>query len=278
MTATPRMFVLDLGRFHLDRSLLVARATQATRQNPHRPAEFVEIPVLAYCIDHPDGRILYDTGCNPHGPGPDGHWPEGLQNSFPYSGGEECQLPNRLAQLGLGPDDIRHVVLSHLHFDHAGCVEFFRKSSLIVHEDELSAAMRNYALGPARSAYPWAEINRWAHLGLNWRPLAADEGDVELADGVTVLNWGSGHAFGMLGLQVTLPDTGGVILTSDAIYCAENYGPPVRLPGIARDTLGAARTIERIRRRAERTRSQVWFGHDMAQFRTLRSSTEGWYE
>lgn len=278
MSAMPRMHVLDLGRMHIDRSLLVARATQATRSNPSRPAELVEMPILAYLVDHPEGRILYDTGCNPHGPGPDGHWPAAMQDGFPYTGGEECQLPNRLAQLGLGPDDIRHVVISHMHYDHAGCVELFRKSRLIVHEDELSAALRLYAMGPRPSPYCWAEMHRWVPLGLGWHPLAQDEGDVELADGVTILNWGSGHAYGMLGLEVRLRGTGTVILTSDAVYCGENYGPPVRMPGIARDTLGVARTIERIRRRAERSRAQVWFGHDMAQFRTLRSSTEGWYE
>jgi hypothetical protein len=95
---------------------------------------------------------------------------------------------------------------------------------------------------------------------------------------VTILNFGSGHAFGMLGLHVQLPETGGVILASDAIYCSQNYGPPVKPPGILYDSLGYVRTVERIRRLAEATKSQVWFGHDAEQFATLIKSTEGYYE
>ena len=34
-------------------------------------------------------------------------------------------LPARLDMMGVGPDDIDYVVLSHLHCDHAGCVGIF---------------------------------------------------------------------------------------------------------------------------------------------------------
>ena len=49
------------------------------------------------------------------------------------------------------------------------------------------------------------------------------------------LNWGSEYSHGMLGLHIRLPETGGIILTSDAIYYATNYGPPVRPQGVIYD-------------------------------------------
>lgn len=58
----------------------------------------------------------------------------------------------------------------------------------------------------------------------------------------------------------------------------ESYGPPIKPPGIIYDSLGYAKTVERIRRIAKETNSQVWFGHDAEQFKGFRKSTEGYYE
>jgi len=257
---------------------MLAGATLASCDNPNRPAEWIEFPIYAVYVDHPDGKIVFDTGCNPNAMGPNGRWPEPTQNAFPFIGGEECYLPHRLEQLNVGPDDIRYVVVSHLHLDHAGCLEYFRKSQIIVHDDELSGALKLYAMHQRLGAYIWEDIDAWIRNELHWWPVQRDEGDLPLVDGVTILNFGSGHAFGMLGLHVQLPETGGVILASDAIYCSQNYGPPVKPSGILYDSLGYLRTVERIRRLAGATKSQVWFGHDAEQFATLIKSTEGYYE
>jgi glyoxylase-like metal-dependent hydrolase (beta-lactamase superfamily II) len=82
----------------------------------------------------------------------------------------------------------------------------------------------------------------------------------------------------MLGLHVKLPRTGHVLLVSDAIYTAENYGPPERYPGVVHDTVGWQRTVTRIRRLAAELGAQVWFGHDAKQFATLTKATEGHYD
>jgi glyoxylase-like metal-dependent hydrolase (beta-lactamase superfamily II) len=210
--------------------------------------------------------------------GPGGRWPQEFQRNFPWRGSEECHLPSRLEQLGLGPDDLRYVVLSHLHNDHAGCIEYFRKSRMLVHEDEFAAAVRAYALHDRTGPYIWQDTDHWIRQEHDWRLVTRDEGDLDLNDNVRILNWGSGHAHGMLGLHVSLPASGKIILTSDAVYCAANYGPPARLSGVFCDSIGYLRTIDRIRALAEQTSSQVWFGHDLEQFRMLTPSTTGWYE
>ena len=132
--ARMKLYVLDLGRLRMHSKVLIG-------QGPSPFPEIVEAPVSAYCIDHPDGRVLFDAGCHPDAMGPNGRWPAEFQSDFAYLGGEECALPHRLEQLGLGANDFRYVVLSHMHADHAGCVEFFRKSQLIVHADELAAVI-----------------------------------------------------------------------------------------------------------------------------------------
>ena len=70
--------------------------------------------------------------------------------------------------------------------------------------------------------------------------------EYELLEGVKILNFGPGHAFGMLGLQVDLSNDGTIILASDAINTSVNFGPPVQYPGLTYDARGYEKTIRRI--------------------------------
>lgn len=151
-------------------------------------------------------------------------------------------------------------------------------ATIIVHDHELTNVMKTYAMTKDMGAYIWADVDAWIKNDLRWKTIAPDEDEIELVSGIKILNCGPGHAYGLLGLHVDLPGTGGIILASDAIYSAENYGPPVKLPGIIYDSLGYTRTVEKIRNYAKRTNSDVWFGHDSEQFKKLMKSTEGYYE
>jgi len=269
-----KMHVLDLGRLTFDVNGIVAGSNYSTVRNPDVSNKLIEVPVSSYCIEHPDGNVLFDVGCHPNAMGSQGRWPESLQEICPHTGGEHCDLPNRLQQIGLGPDDIRYVVLSHLHNDHAGCVEFFRKSRLIVHELEFEGALRTYALRRDNTSYVRKDIARWCETDLQWSLVASNSGDVALHNEVEILNFGSGHAHGMLGLHVRLRETGSIILASDAIYSRANFEPTPLMPGECFDSIGVRRTVERIRHLAHRHQAQVWFGHDPEQFSTLSKSTD----
>jgi len=263
-----RLHVLDLGRLRLASRVLVG-------EGPSLFADEVEVPVSAYCIEHPEGRVLFDTGCHPAAMGPEGRWSAAFQRDYQHLGGTACTLPNRLAELGLGPDDFRHVVLSHLHSDHAGCAEFFRRSAIIVHADELAAAQAAYRR-KEDDAYCWRDIDSWTKVDLHWQAVGAAEGDRDIHGGIRLLNFGPGHAFGMLGLRLDLPESGRIILVSDALYCAENFATDPVLPGWMEDRTGYLGTIARIR--AISAGAAVWFGHDPRQFATLRTSAQGCYE
>src|SRR3569833_3269743 len=177
-----KLHVLDLGRIRLDARVLIG-------SGPLPFPERMEVPISAYCIDHPDGRVLFDAGCHPQAMGPDGRWPQDFQRDYQALGGEECQLPHRLEQMGLGPDDFRHVVLSHLHCDHSGCAEFFGKSRIIVHALELAATKDEYRRQEEDSNIHH-DIEAWLKADLDWRPGDDAEGDLDLADGIRSLNLG----------------------------------------------------------------------------------------
>jgi glyoxylase-like metal-dependent hydrolase (beta-lactamase superfamily II) len=263
-----KLHVLDLGRLRMDCRILIG-------SGPLPFPGLVEAPISAYCVDHPDGRVLFDTGCHPQSMGPQGRWPQDYQHDYAHLGGEECCLPHRLEQLGLGPNDFRFVVLSHMHSDHAGCTEFFRKSKVIVHRNEYDAAVDAYNRRDER-AYSWQDTDACLAAELDWRQVTDGEGDLSLHDEVRILNLGSGHAAGMLGLSVHLRDTGEIVLASDAVYCAENLLER-RPPRWLADAAGYQRTLDRIQTMAN-TSAQIWYGHDPRQFAMLRKSTEGWYE
>ncbi|MBM7705888.1 glyoxylase-like metal-dependent hydrolase (beta-lactamase superfamily II) [Chryseomicrobium aureum] len=273
-----KLYVMDNGRMRMDKNWMIAMHNPATITNPTAPTEFVEFPVYTVLIDHPEGKILFDTACNPNSMGPEGRWGQATQQMFPIDMPEACYLHNRLGELGVHPKDIKYVVASHLHLDHAGCLELFTNAQIIVHEDEFNGTLQTYARNQKEGAYVWGDIDAWIKNNLQWNTIKRSEDRLQLLPGVEVLNFGSGHAWGMLGLRIDMPETGGIILASDAIYTAESFGPPVKPPGILYDSVGYNATVERIRKLAKETNSQVWFGHDANQFANFRKSTEGYYE
>ena len=105
-------------------------------------------------------------------------------------------LVHRLDALGLRPSDVDLVVLSHLHYDHAGGAELFAKSELVVQRDEYAAA--HY---PAPFFASFYYRKNFDLPGYRWRLL---DGDTELAPGLTVLR-SDGHTPGHQSLLVGLP-------------------------------------------------------------------------
>src|SRR5438094_502831 len=94
----------------------------------------VQIPVTCWLVKTTDGTILFDTGLSPRAV-------PGLMRNDPLARfTEEDLLVHRLDTLGLQAADVDLVVISHLHYDHAGGAGFFVKSELVVQQDEYSYA------------------------------------------------------------------------------------------------------------------------------------------
>lgn len=260
----------------LDDSTLIAGRRMGTEDNRNPPAFWTDIPIHTFLIDHPDGYILFDTACSPKGMTE--RWPEFLKQLSPYDVPEEGILANRLAQLNVRPADIKYVVMSHLHVDHGGCLELFTNSEIIVSDNEFTKTMRQYVMNDDLGVHVPADIKAWINAGLKWRPVETDEKEIELLKGVTILNLGPGHSWGMLGLLVELENSGNIILASDAIYTRENQGPPIKLSSIVYDSLGYINTIKYLTTLGKKRNAQIWCGHDKEQFATLTKSTEGFYD
>jgi len=138
-----------------------------------RSPERVAIPVTCYLVRTGDATILFDTGIAPRAL-------PGLVRQDPLCRfSDEDLLVHRLDSIGLEPKDVDLVVLSHLHFDHAGGAAIFDTSELVVQKDEYA-----YAQYPAAFFASYYYRKNFDLPGYRWRLL---DGDTELVPGVTAL-------------------------------------------------------------------------------------------
>jgi glyoxylase-like metal-dependent hydrolase (beta-lactamase superfamily II) len=223
-------------------------------------AETTQIPIAAYLIRTSDGNVLFDTGLSPRAL-------PGLRRSDPLARFEEADLlVNRLDRLGLEPGDVSIVVLSHLHYDHAGGAELFARAELIVQKDEYS-----YAHYPASFFAGFYYRKNFDLPGHRWRLL---DGDTELAPGLTVVR-SDGHTPGHQSLLVQLPQTGPVLLTADACYWREHLEAE-RVPGVVWNPTHALHSIKRLKTLARLTGARIFPGHDPEFWRTVKQDPEGY--
>lgn len=275
MSRVKKMYVFDNGIQYNDKSTMLAGFNVATFKEQNKPATYITIPIQTFLFECDDGYILFDTACDPDYAV---HWPKDMLERSPYEYPQNGLLPDRLKELGLKPEDIGTVIMSHLHNDHAGCLHMFKNAEIYVNNVEITTAVRNYVVKDPSDVHIPSDIKAIIDADLCWRPVMEDEFEVLVAEGLTILNFGAGHSWGMLGLRVDLENSGSFLLVSDALYSTENYGPPVHMPGIVYDTIGYARTAKVIEKYSNRHNCKILFGHDSRQFATLKKSPDYYYD
>lgn len=270
-----KLYVLDNGYEKLDKSFFIAGANCGFVSDPNPDHVWIDIPIQAFLVDHPEGYIMFDTGCDTDFKK---NWPPFIEEQSPYYVTEEQALPNRLAQLGVRPEDIRYVVISHLHVDHAGNLHRFRNAEVIVNESEFTTTLKAYVTRQDMDVHIPSDIEHFIDAKLNWHLLPDDVKEYELVPGVTLLNLGSGHSYGMVAMRVDLERSGRFLLVQDAIYFEENIKPEIQAPGICYDSLGYKRTAKFLLEYARKYGCTIWYGHDIRQYGTLTKSHEGFYD
>ena len=125
-----------------------------------------------------------------------------------------------LAPFGIAPEAITDVIVTHLHYDHAGGLHLFPNATL-----HLQAAEMAFATGPCmchdtlRMPFTAGHVCE-AILRLYSGKVRFYEGDAQVADGVTVHCIG-GHSRGLQAVRVRT-QSGWMVLASDAAHYYEN--------------------------------------------------------
>lgn len=151
-----------------------------------------------------------------------------------------------LAPLGLTPDDIDTVIVTHLHYDHAGGLHLFPNATL-----HMQAAEMAYATGPCmchdalRMPFTADHVCEAVRRLYSGRVIFHD-GEAEVAEGVTVHCIG-GHSRGLQAVRVRT-EAGWLVLASDAAHFYENLilRKPFPLVVDVADMLDGFGTLERL--------------------------------
>jgi N-acyl homoserine lactone hydrolase len=100
------------------------------------------LPIYAWIIDHEEGIILVDTGetARVHEKGYHPSWHPFYWRATTFSVHPAEEIGPQLRALGIRGRDVRHVVLTHLHTDHAGGLVHLSGSITWVASGELRRA------------------------------------------------------------------------------------------------------------------------------------------
>jgi glyoxylase-like metal-dependent hydrolase (beta-lactamase superfamily II) len=265
-----RLHVLDLGTIEYDAGFALAGAGVSTKSEPNPPSPRRQVAIIAALLEHPKaGLILFDTGADPNARD---SWPAPLGELFAITRyDEEHRLDAAVRAAGHSLEEVTAVVLSHLHLDHAGGLEFFRGRDVPVYVSgvELRNAYYAVATGEDLGAY----IPHYLDFSFNWRPFHGPT--VELFEGVHLQHL-PGHTPGLYGMRLDLANAGTFVLTSDQFHLRDNYEQATPLGWLLRDHAAWWESYHQVRRLAERTDARLVFGHDRDVLAEVRR--ERWWD
>ena len=222
----------------------------------------VTIPVPFYLIDHPKGLALFDTGMKLDN-WPSQYRPDGDQRP-------DQMIDLQLANIGYKPDDIKYVIMSHMHLDHAGGMPLFPKSTFIVRKSELRAAW-----WPERFQVHYIFDDYKDTRGFNYIELDDTEAFDVFQDGSVICIDTKGHSQGHQSLVVNLPNSGKFVLTADAAAMAEILDEGI-LPAVAWNAEEALRSLRKVQH-MKREGAIVLMAHDPDQWAATKLAPE-YYE
>lgn len=190
----------------------------------------------------------------------------------------------QVRRLSYQPDDVRHIVLTHLDFDHAGGLEDFPRATVHLMERELKSAEASTGFFGRRRFVPeqWKRVKRWQiyrEQGEQWNGFNAVRTLRGLENEPLCLLPLAGHTLGHAGVAVQGPNgwllhAGDAYFHSAEVRHAQRHCPPgLRFYQWMMDTDGSARRRNQQRLRhlsLSRPDIELFCSHDALELQRLK--------
>lgn len=208
------------------------------------------MPFVCYLVQTGGQNILIDTG---------------LPTTFQMPPGRPApelgkSVVEQLAEIGLQPEAIDTVLITHFDGDHIGQLDKFPDAKLVVQQAQYDAAVDGH--------------QRFAQYRWLWdQPVARYtfvEGDTDVAPGVQLIE-SSGHVAGHQSVLLHLPKSGAVLLTIDAVPNAAAFTTERDISSANDSTAEVLASTQKLIDLVQKEKaSLVIFGHDAEQWQTLK--------
>lgn len=229
----------------------------------------VSLDAPFFALRHPDqGVVLFDVGLTTGvARALNGGVLTGLVVRFDARAGEDAAT--QLKADGVSPEEVRWIIVSHLHLDHLGDLEAFPKATYVVSKQEWEESKRKRESKPDPKYFDpqaWESKLRLRLIDLSGETAygAFDHALDLFADGSIIIVALPGHTAGNIGAWANL-DGGPVLMAGDSAWVVDNY-MDLALPhkqGIA-DPAAYRRSLEMIRAMQQAMpRLVVLPGHDL---------------
>jgi glyoxylase-like metal-dependent hydrolase (beta-lactamase superfamily II) len=207
-----------------------------------------DLVVSCYLIRHGDQYLIWDTGLNE----------KALGDAKP--------LGVQLAQIGVKPEQIRYIGISHRHADHTGQAAAFPGATLLIGAEDLETLKASTDAGDRAGLLPWLTGTAKAE------PVKGDR-DIFGDGSVMMLNM-PGHTAGHHSLLVRLKDKGWVLLSGDQFHARESYEHD-QVPRFNVDRADTLASIARFKEIATNLHATVIVQHEVLDVSKLPYFPEG---
>lgn len=253
--------IIDQCLWEVPRNEIIMPESEEIRDQDLR----MDIPAYCIYIEHPQiGKILFDTGVSENW---EKTWTPTMKALYKIK--YINSLRDKLKELGTSPDKIDLLILSHMHYDHAGNVSLFSNmkagKQILVSRAEADTAFAKIGGG---CDGPYQKKEFFDLPGIDYRLI---EEDFSLTDDIHLFIQ-SGHTPGVIGLRLETQNNGTFMFCSDACYSPLNWGPPTVLPGLITDARGYKKNMERLREMQKQYHAQIVFAHDCTDYAKWKKS------
>ncbi|KXU96485.1 AttM/AiiB [Caballeronia megalochromosomata] len=211
----------------------------------------------AYLIRHQGKWMLWDTGTQDDLIDE----PEGRVIAHGIRGTVTKTLASQLEEIGVYPDDVGILALSHAHYDHVGNCRLFVDAEWIVQRAEYDAM---FGEDPAEYGF---RPELYESLRANKRTLIDGDHDV-FGDSAVRIIFTPGHTPGHCSLLINLPEKGKVLLSGDVAHNRRNFQCRC-VPSFNANKLLSVASMNKVDELLESEGATLIVNHDIAQNESL---------